>query len=276
MRGWAMMGLFGAGCTNEGGKDSSDDPSITDGGGDEGGDDSGATDDSGEPTGDDSGTEGWTAPQGGVIELGTRDDLTLVADYYPAPEESAPAVVLLHMYATYYDRTDWPLEFIDGLHAAGLTVLVPDRRGAGDSEGDSEESWDGEKGKWDVEACTLRLAEDGYGALALVGASNGTTSMIDYAAWAPTEGLPEPVALGFMTGGSYTEANTSMEDVPGLPALFVYGSEEATWSVAQQDLDPGSWTFVQYEDGGHGVFLFETNPEVADELQGFLLGQLGG
>ena len=44
----------------------------------------------------------------------------------------------------------------------------------------------------------------------MIGASNGTTAMIDYMAWAQSEPTAVPVAaMGFMTGGTYTEAQTS-------------------------------------------------------------------
>jgi pimeloyl-ACP methyl ester carboxylesterase len=213
----------------------------------------------------------FVPPEGGVIQLEARDGVMLEADYYPSDHAGAPSIVLLHMYAVYYDRSDWPLDFIELLGNHGWTVIVPDRRGAGNSEGDPEESWDGEKGKWDVEACTLKLQEDGYGPPAIIGASNGTTSMIDYAIWAPEEGLPEPVALGFMTGGTYTIANSFMSDLPVLPAIFTYSTAEASWSEGKMDDNPGDWEFFEYPNGDHGTLMFEAAPEVAQDIEGFLL-----
>ena len=212
----------------------------------------------------------FVPPDGGVIQLETRDGVLLEADYYPSAYAGAPSVVLLHMYAVYYDRTGWPLDFIDTLNSHGWSVIVPDRRGAGNSEGDPEESWDGEKGKWDVEACTLRLQEDGYGDPAIIGASNGTTTMIDYAIWAPSEGLPEAVALGFMTGGTYTIANNMVGDLPVLPAIFTYSTDEAAWSEGNIADNPGDWEFFEYPDGAHGTDMFDAAPEVADDIEGFL------
>ena len=229
----------------------------------------------GDKPGDDT-ADGDTAavfqpPTGGVIQLETRDGVMLEADYYPSEHAGAPSIVLLHMYAVYYDRTGWPAGFIETLGGHGWTVIVPDRRGAGASEGDPEESWDGEKGKWDVEACTVKLQEDGYGPPAIIGASNGTTSMIDYAIWAPTEGLPEAVALGFMTAGTYTSANNFMRDLPALPAIFTYSTDEASWSEGKMEDNPGDWEFFEYPDGDHGTLMFEAAPEVADDIEGFLL-----
>jgi len=245
---WALLSILFIGCEQTG----DDDDDVAD-----------------DDTGDDD-TSGWEPPEGGAIELETRDGVMLEGDYYPSETYGASGVILLHMYAVYYDRTGWPADFIGHLGDHGWAVIVPDRRGAGNSEGDPEESWDGEKGKWDVEVCATRLRDDGYGDLAIIGASNGTTSMIDYAVWAPDEGLPEPVALGYMTGGNYTEANEGMEDVPPVPAIFTYSTDEAAWSVSQQALDPGNWQFNEYDGGDHGTLMFDAKPEVDDDLNAFL------
>ena len=222
----------------------------------------------------DEGDDETTAPEAGVIELSTRDGVTLVADYYPAATEGRPAVLLLHMIPPGNTRVDWPASFIESLTANDWSVLAVDRRGAGDSGGEAEDAYTGEWGRYDVEACAARLRADGAGALAIIGASNGTTSMIDYAVWAPGEGLPEVAALGFMTGGSYTESQTAMESVPGVPAAFTYSTAEAGWSVDQQPLDPGGWSFLEYATGDHGTRMFDAAPEVAGDLTAFLSGVL--
>jgi len=217
-----------------------------------------------------------TTTDGGTIELTTRDGVALVADYYPAASEGRPAVVLLHMIPPGNDRTGWPIDFIEALNANDWSVIAVDRRGAGDSNGVAEDAYTGEWGRYDVEACAERLRADGAGALAIIGASNGTTSMIDYAVWAPGEGLPEVAALGFMTGGSYTETQTTMESLPGVPSAFTYSTAEAAWSVDQQPLDPGSWSFLEYASGDHGTRMFDAAPEVADDLETFLRDTLPG
>lgn len=224
------------------------------------------------PTGDTgTPTPGIPAPE--VITLTTRDGVTLVGDWWRGPA-GAPAIVLLHMIPPANDRTRWPLAFARDLAGQGWSVLRLDRRGAGDSGGVAEEAYLGEKGRWDVEAAAVRLRDEGAGDLAVLGASNGTTSMIDYAAWAPGEGLPEPVALGFLTGGPYTENNTPMTAVPPVPAVFTFSTAERDWSVAQQALDPGSWSFLEYPDGDHGTRMFDAAPEVGADLVEFLLDNL--
>jgi pimeloyl-ACP methyl ester carboxylesterase len=215
-------------------------------------------------------------PEGAsTVQLTTRDDVTLVADLYPASTTERPGVVLLHMTPRGpWNRTDWPTDFIEKLHAHDWAVIAVDRRGAGDSGGEADDAFEGEKGKYDVEACVLKLNENSLGALAVIGASNGTTSMIDYAVWAGGEGLPEVAAMGFMTGGTYTENQTGISDVPKVPAIFTYSTEERDWSVAQQPLDPGTWSFREYPDGAHGTQMFEAKPEVADHLDAFFAGVL--
>lgn len=221
---------------------------------------------------------GWTAPQAGLITVDTQDGVTLEADYLPAPTEGASAVVLLHMIPPNNTKNDWPAQFRDQLTAKGWSVIAVNRRGTQNSGGVAQDSYIGEKGRYDVEACTKKLAADGYGKVAIVGASNGTTSMIDYAVWAGGEGLPEPVGLVFMSGGPYTEAQTAMSTVPKVPMLFQYPPNEADWPDAQRALDPGSWTFTVYDNGAHGTRLFGTADDeaVRTDLVSFLDGVLDG
>jgi pimeloyl-ACP methyl ester carboxylesterase len=214
----------------------------------------------------------WVAPAGGVISLTTRDKIRLEADYLPADRAGAPAVVLLHMIPPSNNRTGWPSSFRDALHAEGWSVLSLDRRGAGGSEGVAEDAYLGEKGRWDVEAAALRLQADGFGPLAVIGASNGTTSMLDYAVWAPGEGLPSPVGLAWLSPGPYTEAQTSLDALPPTPSAFLYPPGERAWPESKQALNPGSWTFKSYADGAHGTLMLGTavGPEVQADLITFV------
>ena len=213
----------------------------------------------------------WTQPEAGVVELMTQDDVKLVADYHPVDQQGAPGVVLLHMNPSGgFHRGNWPAEFITALNGAGYAVINVDRRGSGDSEGVARQAYTGEKGKWDVEACALRLQEDGYGELVLIGASNGTTSALDYSAWAGSQDLPVPTASVYMTGGGYTESQTSMEELPEMPVQFTYSTAEKAWSEQQMPLDPGSWQFDEYADGDHGTKMFEADPSVTQDIVDFL------
>jgi hypothetical protein len=77
-----------------------------------------------------------------------------------------------------------------------------------------------------------------------------------------------------MTGGTYTETNTSMTEVPTVPAVFTFSTEERAWSVDQQPLDPGTWSFLEYPDGDHGTRMFDAAPEVSDDLVAFFTSVL--
>lgn len=206
------------------------------------------------PTGD-SAAPPWAPPEGGPILLEARDGVTLAADWYPHPEQSAPAVVLVHMHPPGgWDRQSWPSGLIEGLGEAGWSVMVIDRRGAGESEGDPDEAWLGEWGRYDVEAAALRITGDGYERVAVLGASNGTTSMIDYAAWASGEGLPAPIALAYLSGGAYTETNTDLSDVPVVPSAFVYDTAEAEWPEQWTAAHP-EWSHHPIPRAGHGTHM---------------------
>ena len=128
-----------------------------------------------------------------------------------------------------------------------------------------------------VEAAVLHLQGAGAGGIAILGASNGTTSMVDYTVWASGEGLPEPKAMAFLTGGTYTENQTAMDEVAaeGIPATFAFSTAERAWSVEQEAVDPGGWSWLEYPEGAHGARMFESAPEVADDLDAFFLAELG-
>ena len=219
-------------------------------------------------------TTGWQAPEGGVIPLSTRDGLTLQADYHPASAQGRPGVVLLHMIPPQNDRSNWPSAFVDTLVARDWSVLNVDRRGAGGSEGSPTDAYEGEAGRYDVEAAVQRLVDDGYGPVGIMGASNGTTSMIDYAAWATGEGLTRPVVLAYLTGGTYTEGQTPMTEVADLPSVFACQTTENAWTEVQRSLDPGTWAFHEYPGAGHGTQMLQSDD--ADALTTALVDYFSG
>lgn len=240
--------------------------------GDEGASDGGAGDEGagdGTDGGTDDGTDGTELPEAGAVELTTTDGVTLVADYHPT-EAGSPAVVLLHMIPPSWDRSSWPSGFIDALTAEGWTVLNVDRRGAGDSEGAPRAAYQGETAKWDADAAVAWLSSHGHGPIGIIGASNGTTTALDYAVYAAaTEGAPAPAWLAFLTGGDYTEAQNPVENAVTVPILYAYSTAERAWSVDQQTHDTGAWAFHEYAEGDHGTKLFDTAH--AEELTGHLL-----
>lgn len=214
-------------------------------------------------------------PASGEVHLETRDGVSLVGDRFVASTAGRPGVLLLHMIPPQFDRTSWPDDFVARLHGHDWNVLVLDRRGAGDSGGEAEEAYDGEKGRYDAEAAVKSLAELGLGPLVIVGASNGTATMLDYAAWGPTEGLPGPVALGFLSGGDYTEANTAMSQIPAVPAYFAYPAEEAAWNdVQKRHASAATWEFKVYDPGDHGTKMFGKVEAFDADLEAWLVARL--
>jgi pimeloyl-ACP methyl ester carboxylesterase len=194
-----------------------------------------------------------------VVTFETDDGLTLSADFHPHGPRS-PVAALFHMIPPSNDRSNYPEAFRQGLVDAGFTVLNVDRRGAGDSEGEPRDAYEGPDGQRDVAAARAFLEASGCAVdrLILVGASNGTTSLLDYTA----SDAPDPAALVFLSGGPYTENQTDLEGtaVPRLPAFFGWGEADgsaATWGEGHRADAGARWTFEIRQGGAHGTQLFE-------------------
>jgi hypothetical protein len=100
----------------------------------------------------------------------------------------------------------------------------------------------------------------------LVGASNGTTSVLDYTV-AHDASLPTPKALVWMSPGTYTENQHAVADhqalLEGLPLLWLYPTNEP-WS---QDFAPGGGTWEFIERGEvHGTQMFDGGALETDTL----------
>lgn len=222
-------------------------------------------------------------PGRAVVPLTTEDGVALEADLYSNGEPEGPGVVLLHMVPPSNDRTNYPQAFIDALVAKGITVLNVDRRGAGASKGNPKEAFEGPKGKLDVEAAITFLSKGpcrvDASRIALVGASNGTTSAVDYAVTAHVDpNWPRPASVVMLTGGTYTEnqhAIAGHSAALSMPVLFVYSVEEREWSEAQKEFAQPSWAFSIYKDGAHGTKMFAAVPTVQEDVVNFLAKSLG-
>jgi hypothetical protein len=218
-----------------------------------------------------------------VVKLPTDDGLNLEADLYLSGAANGPAVVLLHMVPPQNDRTNYPQAFIDALVAKGATVLNVDRRGTAASGGDATEAHEGPKGKLDAKAaydflqkhaCVMDLSR-----VIFVGASNGTTTALDFTVHAGAEAaITLPRALVFLTGGAYTENQNKIADnidlLKAVPILFVYSSAEATWSAAFKATAPPVWEFLEYSGvsatAGHGTGIFAAKPESINAVARFV------
>lgn len=209
----------------------------------------------------------------------TDDGVKLAADDYPTGEGQGPSVVLLHMIPPANDRTNYPKAFIDALLAKKIRVLNVDRRGAGASEGNALDAYQGEKGRLDAKAAVQHLlsgqcAVDPF-RIGIVGASNGTTTALDYAlAAAQATELAFPSALVFLTGGTYTENQNALgdhhEQLDPLPIQFVFSAAESAWSKGHEAGAPATWRFSEWDPGDHGTKMFEARPESIDLVVKFL------
>lgn len=220
---------------------------------------------------DDTGDLPLDLPDPEVVHLETADGLTLEGDWY-AQAGGAPSVLLLHMTPVAYDRTTWSVDWIEALRADGFAVLAIDRRGAGGSEGEPQDAYDGPEGVNDARGGVDFLLDHGATDIRLVGASNGTTTALDYTVTASAAGYPAPERMVFMSGGSYTETNHDMEELVIDLLLFTYPRGEANWNEAQAELDPGTWTFEQYAGNAHGTEVFEDSPDTAEFVRAWLSG----
>jgi len=202
-----------------------------------------------------------------VVTFTTEDGVDLVADYLPAASANRGAVVLVHMIPPGNDRSTYPGRVRAELQALDLNVLNLDRRGAGESGGVAQDAYQGPGGRLDLVAAIDWLTSDATGctvdatALMLVGASNGTTSVLDYTV-DPIDGAA-PARIAWLSPGAYTEAQNAIADhgdtLQTLPILWVYPDSEP-YSDAFVDDAPTAWEFVRIEDGRHGTQNFDDGP----------------
>lgn len=231
----------------------------------------------------DLGAPSCTASPRELVTLLTEDDVSLVADFYNAGVASGPAAVLLHMLPPNHDRSNYSPAFINALLDRGISVLNVDRRGAGGSGGVAQEAYFGPNGKWDAKAAYDFLSNHDCAfdpsKFTFVGASNGTTTALDFAVHAnATAELSTPSALVFLTGGTYTEAQNRINDhrplLDTLPILFVYSTQESGWSAQFVAGEGPRWMFHEYADGDHGTFMFVRRPDAIARVADFMQAAL--
>ena len=213
-----------------------------------------------------------------LTTLTTDDGILLTADLYTTGKRGGPAAVLLHMIPPSNDRSNYPAAFITALVSRGVAVLNVDRRGAGGSGGVARDAYTGSKGALDAKAAVglLRAHACAFDEtrVAVVGASNGTTTAVDYAVSAATP----PRALVLLTGGTYTESQTTIADhrplLGSIPTLFVFSTAESSWSKGFSSGAPATWRFEEYPNGAHGTGMFAAEPTSIDSVASFVAASL--
>ena len=199
-----------------------------------------------------------------VVRFETADGVTLAADLL-VPESSQGVAILVHMIPPNFDRSSYPPRVREAIAALGYTVLTLDRRGAGESGGNAVDAYEGEGGRLDLEAAVrfLQTFPEACGIavdrLALVGASNGTTSVLDYLV-GRDPALPEPTAIAWLSPGDYTENQHTvasvMDTLAATRLLIVHPSSEP-WATQFAVETPASWDVLELADGQHGTRNFD-------------------
>ncbi len=232
---------------------------------------------------DDTDTEGVDAACGAdeqVVRFPTEDGVTLEADWRPAPAAGAGVVILVHMIPPGNDRSGYPRRVRDALAATGVGMLNLDRRGAGGSTGVAKEAYTGPGGQHDVAAAVQFVLGSACAPdrtkILLVGASNGTTSVHDYAA-APGADLPAPAAMAWLSPGTYTVLQNAVGSAArSVPLLWLFPTNEP-WSKDFVDGAPAAWTFVERGEQ-HGTRMFDSadlEASTLTDLVAFVRDQVG-
>jgi pimeloyl-ACP methyl ester carboxylesterase len=210
------------------------------------------------------------------VTFTTEDGVQLEADLHQSGRSGGPAVVLLHMIPPSNDKSNFTPEFIASLTGAGYTVLNVNRRGAGNSGGNAKDAYEGDKGRLDAVAAHDFLTESACavpaGAVGFVGASNGTTTTLDFAVGAAAGDRPPVIA--FLSPGPYTENQNVVADIAAIPVFFGYPDAETEWPHSVKSADTGHWTFKEYAGGKHGTGLFGTNPASIGDVTDFVEAHL--
>ncbi len=213
-----------------------------------------------------------------IVSFSTSDGVRLEADLATPGLARGPGVILLHMIPPSNDRSNYPRDVVEALVARGVTVLNVDRRGAGNSDGVARDAYLGPGGARDVRAAFEFLRAQPCAVdpsrVVLVGASNGSASVVDYVVAADNDDT-RPAGIVFLTGGTYTEAQTRYaahrDRLEATPTLFVYSRVERAWSAGLQPDAPTRWTFREYDPGAHGTGMFATQPGVVDVIADFVV-----
>ncbi len=213
-----------------------------------------------------------------VVRFKTSDDVELVADYHPPESAGKGAIVLFHMIPPNFDRSSYPSRVRNAFADAGYAVINVDRRGAGESAGVAQDAYTGPKGKLDVEAAIEYILSDDRkcavdsAKIMIVGASNGTTSVLDYTAGRSTTTLPNPKAIAWLSPGPYTESQYKIDEnktlLEALPVLIIHPASE-TWANAYESYS-ANWKVVTLENGVHGTGNFDDGALEALQLPALL------
>ena len=193
------------------------------------------------------------------------DGLDLASTFY-APKNQPqpwPGVILLHM--LWGNRSSWnefAIEFAD----AGFAVLSIDLRGHGETGG----AVDWESAESDLQQVWRYLTERpdiDPDRTAFVGASIGANLALISGANEPAVHTVVLLSPGLSYAGVKTDA--AMQSFGERPVLIAASQEDtyaANSSVALEADALGESQIIMYEDAGHGIFMFQAEPELSQVI----------
>lgn len=219
------------------------------------------------------------------VSFTTRDGIEIVADYYPPPDRTvkAPVVILLHMYR--HDRGTWTL-LIPHLKREGFAVLALDMRGHGQSKGPADMKMPKRvkdrdprlfNAMWqDVEAGYRFLSEQeglDLSRFAIVGASVGCSVALNYMQRDPSV----DVVVCLTPGTSYlgTDSVSDIKACGNRPILLTSSEEERAAADALAVLNHGATVKIVPGSKIHGTRMFGKVPELERQIAKYLKSKIG-
>lgn len=196
-------------------------------------------------------------PPAEVITIEATDGKRLVADFYPAPADNAPSIVLLHQ--LYTTRASWH-DVIPYLHDAGYAVLTPDLRGYGQTGG----AIDWRKAQTDTTLWIDWLRahpQTNDNQLSLIGSSMGANLAVigcaDDITANPDNGCNTAIAI---SGGrnyfGYTPLAPALDTLESRPILLITAERDGYPALAAEELPtdaPGTVAVWWLEGNAHGM-----------------------
>ena len=187
------------------------------------------------------------------INLQTEDNLNIVINFYDAGSEKA--VILLHMLGR--SKEDWS-DFANSLVKNGYSALAIDFRGHGKSDGDVNKSTEEDFNKMilDVKEAKNFLMSNGKKNIAIIGASIGANTALNYAV-TDTE-IKDIILLS--PGLNYKGIKTDETIKKYKNKVLIVASEDDPYSFGSSktlnSLNKNS-ELKTYKTGGHGTRMFQ-------------------
>jgi dienelactone hydrolase len=213
----------------------------------------------------------------------TGDSVTIHGDWYASQDSSNRVLILLHMNRS--DRSQWK-DFASVASGQGYSVLAIDFRGHGEStksstgiiDFDSLTNDDYTAMIFDVDAAVgwaRSQTELKLSSIGIIGASIGANVALSYAANHQQIAAIAMLSPGLDYRGVKTE--DALRAYGDRPVLIIAAQDDNYASVSSTTLASigGAATeLFQYESGGHGTFLFESQADLSERLIRFMNNHL--